>query len=574
MQYRSQVVDFILYKNGEDGQNGLTPYIHIKYSNDGGATFTANNGETPGDYMGVYSDFTEDDSLVLSKYKWTKIKGEQGIQGNNGEDGTSVRILGEYDTEEELLSAHPTGNPGDSYLVSGNLYTWLDSKWTCVGNIQGPQGEAGVSGQGVESITPEYYISTSKEAPTGGEWSKTMPTWKVGTYLWIRNEIIYSIPTTASTDGTDTKLGTPTIYLVEPVYTEPYCDSSWEAVNEIEFGGRNYILRTNVSKYFSEWVPYIDASTLSLVDGYLKSTPNDSVYYNGVYGPKMSNLEAGTEYTLSFDAYADSELTLNYCYIMCDDGNKSFGIYIPITTTSAKYTHTFTTDKAYADCSIMIANRDSTNGVSTPFYLKNLKVEKGNKATDWTEAPEDIEYENSQSLLDAVDGIDEKIDEAKDNIEKALDIIYSTEESFNARMDEIDSELGKSRTDFVESLEATNTALLNFEEVTNARLDEIEDGVNIDTGTETGDPKIIIKPPNSVFSLVLQGNRISFIQGNYEVAYISESKIFIEDAQFLGDLRIGNFAFIPRSNGSLDFKKVSDGGNTKLGTPSIRVEEV
>ena len=31
--------------NGEDGK---TSYLHIKYSNDGGVTFTGNNGEDPG----------------------------------------------------------------------------------------------------------------------------------------------------------------------------------------------------------------------------------------------------------------------------------------------------------------------------------------------------------------------------------------------------------------------------------------------------------------------------------------------------------------------------------------------
>ena len=31
---------------GTNGANGKTSYLHIKYSNDGGKTFTANNGET------------------------------------------------------------------------------------------------------------------------------------------------------------------------------------------------------------------------------------------------------------------------------------------------------------------------------------------------------------------------------------------------------------------------------------------------------------------------------------------------------------------------------------------------
>ena len=63
---------------GKDGSNGQTYYLHIKYSNDGGKTFTSNNGETPGTYIGVYTDTTQADSTSVSKYTWSKVKGEQG----------------------------------------------------------------------------------------------------------------------------------------------------------------------------------------------------------------------------------------------------------------------------------------------------------------------------------------------------------------------------------------------------------------------------------------------------------------------------------------------------------------
>ena len=52
-------------------------------------------------------------------------------------------------------------------------------------------------------------------------------------------------------------------------------------------------------------------------------------------------------------------------------------------------------------------------------------------------------------------------------------------------------------------------------------------------------------------------DRISFLQGNAEVAYIEASKLYIYDGVFLNSLRVGNFAFVPRANGSLDFKKIT-----------------
>lgn len=63
--------------------------------------------------------------------------------GHNGMDGTSVNILGSYNTLEELQTAHPTGNAGDAYIINGNLYVWEvdDAEWGNVGNIQGPAGK-------------------------------------------------------------------------------------------------------------------------------------------------------------------------------------------------------------------------------------------------------------------------------------------------------------------------------------------------------------------------------------------------------------------------------------------------
>ncbi len=77
---------------GTNGANGVTYYLHIKYSDDGGATFTANNGETPGKFMGQLVDTNEMDSSTPSAYKWSQIRGE------DGEDGASPQMLGNWKT--------------------------------------------------------------------------------------------------------------------------------------------------------------------------------------------------------------------------------------------------------------------------------------------------------------------------------------------------------------------------------------------------------------------------------------------------------------------------------------------
>lgn len=72
---------------GLPGKDGKTSYLHIKYSNDNGRSFTSNNGETVGDYIGQCTDFNEIAPSRPSAYKWSKVKGEQGEKGERGQAG-------------------------------------------------------------------------------------------------------------------------------------------------------------------------------------------------------------------------------------------------------------------------------------------------------------------------------------------------------------------------------------------------------------------------------------------------------------------------------------------------------
>ena len=83
---------------------------------------------------------------------------------------------------------------------------------------------------------------------------------------------------------------------------------------------------------------------------------------------------------------------------------------------------------------------------------------------------------------------------------------------------------------------------------------------HVRVGTES----IVIEAPiasgqsaDDVLSLVLTGSRISFVKGTDEVAYVSGDKLYITSGVFVTSLRIGNFEFVPRSNGNMSFKKVN-----------------
>ena len=110
---------------GPTGADGKTTYLHIKYS-DNGTTFTANNGETPGAYIGQYTDFTATDSTTFSAYTWTKVKGdkgdkgEQGTQGATGLPGALIRPRGEWKASTAYVN---NSQYRDTVIYNGNTYS-------------------------------------------------------------------------------------------------------------------------------------------------------------------------------------------------------------------------------------------------------------------------------------------------------------------------------------------------------------------------------------------------------------------------------------------------------------------
>ena len=69
---------------GAKGADGRTPYFHTAYSNSptGDRDFSTTNS-TGKEYIGTYSDFEVADSTDYRKYKWVKIKGEDGQDGKS-----------------------------------------------------------------------------------------------------------------------------------------------------------------------------------------------------------------------------------------------------------------------------------------------------------------------------------------------------------------------------------------------------------------------------------------------------------------------------------------------------------
>ena len=106
--------------------------------------------DAAGDLYSVASVAEGGGSVHVGAATDVSLMGPQGPRGADGKDGTGVTIKGSYASLEALRSAHPTGEPGDSYMLedTGHLAVWSDetSQWVDVGQIKGDKGDPGETG--------------------------------------------------------------------------------------------------------------------------------------------------------------------------------------------------------------------------------------------------------------------------------------------------------------------------------------------------------------------------------------------------------------------------------------------
>lgn len=357
----------------------------------------------------------------------------------------------------------------------------------------------GTDGKGVASITRQYYVSTSKIAPTGGSWTTTAPAWSLGKYLWTRYEIKYTNPSST-------------------VYTTAYCDSSWEAINEIQIGGRNLILDSAVEYSNTNYPTHI--YTMS------EKMSADETYTLRVWG----ELGEGKDY---FGAWLDG-------------GNISLGKLTD--NGDGTYSMTFTGKTGTKDPStINVYPVPSSVGATS--IITKIKLEKGNKATDWTPAPEDTAM-SIDEIHNQLDGIDNIITNTQTNFEQKIDSITATVEQTQQTVVDYQGQLTQIRTDISTEIEQVASGLnLTIEEIYNQFSDLGDVTETIRTFFKVTSDGLMITQDGNPTSTLMGYDHFAVLLNNAEVVKIYQDSMQAPNGIFDSSVTIGPIKFEGYSEG-------------------------
>lgn len=418
---------------GVKGADGKTYYTWVKYADS--PTSGMSDNPSGKKYIGfAYNKTTGTESTSYSDYSWSLIKGEKGDKGSTGDTGAQgatgngIKSITYYYARTTSQTAPSAGNITSTTmptLDATNKYLWQKEVINYTNNTNqttvlllavygntgaqgpkgatgpqgptGPKGETGSIGISVSKVTRYYILQSSTTAPSkpsdgsaiGSNWSKTEPSYTSGS-----TSTLYFVDQTVMSNGTIK-------------YSDVSKSSSYEAAKEawnkansanskidnLQIGGRNLFL--NTSNYTAD-SPY--SITSNKVDNYISSFNNGKTIYTTqsfkagdvITVQAQSNLPWSNNHgnqpgTCGFWLYyGSSDLAKQGGYIfphflMGDSKNTSFKQVVTIPFVANLN-------------DIYIAFRfntysDGTANVTGKFW--NLKLERGNTATDWTPAPED-----------------------------------------------------------------------------------------------------------------------------------------------------------------------------------------
>lgn len=397
------------------------------------------------------------------------------------------------------------------------------------------------------SITRYYKLQSSTASvpskpntnPPPSEWNDSEPSYTSGS-----TNTLYFCELSVFSDGTfsySTVSKSSSYEAAKEAYNKAQnaqstADTAVNHVNQIEIGGRNLIPS-------SEWI--CDVTTTD----YVRNKNTQKVY-----------IEVGETYTLScyYNGTRVTDQSHGCAYIYAYDSNDTKiidGDYM--TTSNGIITRTVTEE----NISYVTVSFGVKNCVAGDVYA--VKLEKGNKATDWTPAPEDID----ESIVASSDEVRQEIVEqnastiveAEGIVSEALKT-YTKTDDFNSFKEKTESSIKQNADDISLNFTKTTDTTKTINEDLQTTKETISKHFEFDKNGLT------IKMGENAMKLRLDNDLIGFYKGDIDENDLTKNRFgWWDGVDFhTGNIvvevneraQFGNFAFVPRSDGSLMFLKV------------------
>ena len=313
-------------------------------------------------------------------------------------------------------------------------------------------------------------------------------------------------------------------------------ESEIDELNNLEIGARNYILnsdeeRSNVRESSNVFIDYDFSKDLL-----------DCVSESFV-----------VSYDAKFESESESESMT--CGFYLRDDSASIVKYTTQTLTPeyARYSDILTFKEGYSIDNTAYTRFILNGGIGT-IYVKNIKLESGNKNTDWSPAPEDIRSEISYvnetihsqrtDIIEDCESIVLSAVESRVTTEEYSEFREKTESQLTVLSDEISMKFTETNEEIQQASGELNEKLLNLYK----HISFSENGIVI----KSGENSIELQLDNEK-GIIFSKNGQAF--GSWDGVDFHTGNIVVdvnERAQF------GNFAFVPRADGSLSFLKIKD----------------
>lgn len=402
-------------------------------------------------------------------------------------------------------------------------------------------------------------------------------------FTWTAPEnAVYAIVSYPYTEGSNVKMekgetATPYSPAIEDVNDsitslgnriDGIVDDVKAEIDDLEIGGRNLIQNSRFANGVDKWTPTGVTYSIDTDDKhgtYIKfsSTVAGSPEHR-IYPETATNFNhsRGT-YTLSFYAKTDEACTLQSNIAGGSTGVKNYDL----TTEWKKYTHTY-------DCTSTGSLTFWLNDANTTVYLTKIKLEFGDKPTDWTPAPEDMatsdEVEKAQSTADeakaTADTATALIAQLSDSISMLVtdgngtSLMTQTDDGWTFSTADIMTavnDTSQGLNDLTKELGDTNSVVTVLQQSV-ADLGTIADYVKISTYED--EPCIELGEGDSDFKLRITNTRMIFTEGSEVLAYFNNQSLHIKKAVVEEELQQGGFVWKIRSNGNLGL--IWKGGNS------------